>query len=127
MAMAHLAARCCPSGGRTGLASRPAPSFRAGAPRRATRLVPSAAAADVGAAGSGVQDILGELRAGLQEAVKAEDYATAARIRDRISLLEQEDPVVQAEQALAQAIAEQRFEVRCLAAPLAAVVKGSSG
>jgi hypothetical protein len=55
---------------------------------------------------------LEDLRSGLQEAIKAEDYASAARIRDRIAELEQADPVVQAERELEAAIAEERFEVR---------------
>lgn len=54
---------------------------------------------------------LDDLRAGLQEAIKAEDYGTAARIRDRIAQVEQEDPVVTAERELEQAVAEERFEV----------------
>jgi hypothetical protein len=55
---------------------------------------------------------LSELQDGLQEAIKAEDYAAAARIRDRISEFMQEDPVLQAEARLEAAIREERFEVR---------------
>lgn len=54
---------------------------------------------------------LEDLRSGLQAAIKAEDYATAARIRDRIAELEQADPVVQAQRELEAAVAEERFEV----------------
>ena len=54
---------------------------------------------------------LAQLREGLAEAVKAEDFATAARLRDRIAETEAADPVVRAERELEQAIAEERFEV----------------
>lgn len=54
---------------------------------------------------------LADLRSGLEAAVKAEDYQTAAQIRDRINELEQADPLVLAERELEQAISEERFEV----------------
>ncbi|KAI3428176.1 hypothetical protein D9Q98_006556 [Chlorella vulgaris] len=53
---------------------------------------------------------LADLRSGLEAAVKAEDYQTAAQIRDRINELEQADPLVLAERELEQAISEERFE-----------------
>jgi hypothetical protein len=62
-----------------------------------------------GSVGSVEAPSLDELRQGLAEAVKAEDYASATRIRDRIAELEQTDPVVQTERQLEQAIAEERF------------------
>ena len=84
----------------------------AGTPLPRRRL--AAAAAQSGSSGSGsVQaSSLSELQDGLQEAIKAEDYAAAARIRDRISEFMQEDPVLQAEARLDAAVREERFEVR---------------
>lgn len=76
------------------------------------RRRPAATAAQSGSSGSGsVQaSSLSELQDGLQEAIKAEDYAAAARIRDRISEFMQEDPVLQAEARLDAAVREERFE-----------------
>lgn len=81
-------------------------------PPRGRLLVPAAAAQSAASDAPSQALSLVELRSGLEEAVKAEDYATAARIRDRIAQYEREDPVLQVEAQLAAAVAEQRFQVR---------------
>ncbi|PIN18777.1 hypothetical protein CDL12_08534 [Handroanthus impetiginosus] len=50
------------------------------------------------------------LKQQLEVAAKSEDYKEAARIRDSLKLLEEEEPVLRLQRLLKEAIAEERFE-----------------
>ena len=49
------------------------------------------------------------LKAALEQVVKAEDYATAAKVRDAIRTVEQKDPLVSLQSELEAAISEERY------------------
>lgn len=98
----------CPAGPQQ-QALRAAGIARAAPARRQTR--PLIVAQAGGGGSSTATPTLSDLKRSLDEAVKGEDYAAAASIRDRIAELEQQDPVLQLEAQLEEAIAEQRYEV----------------
>eukprot|EP00878_Enallax_costatus_P028939 GHUV01031306.1.p1 GENE.GHUV01031306.1~~GHUV01031306.1.p1 ORF type:complete len:195 (+),score=34.10 GHUV01031306.1:135-719(+) len=50
------------------------------------------------------------LEAALKEAVAAEDYASAARIKEQLHLLDLQDPLVGLRMALDKAVAEERYQ-----------------
>lgn len=51
------------------------------------------------------------LEAALKEAVASEDYASAARIKEQLHLLDLQDPLVGLKMALDKAVAEERYQV----------------
>lgn len=51
------------------------------------------------------------LEAALKQAIAAEDYASAARIKEQLHLLDLQDPLVGLRMALDKAVAEERYQV----------------
>lgn len=83
--------------------SRPAvPQAR----RVAARVAPPGAA---GSTASGAAEVA-DLRRDLAVAIQSEDYAAAAQLRDRITELESQDPLLAAQAELEAAVREERFE-----------------
>lgn len=58
-----------------------------------------------------------ELQQALKTAIAAEDYATAARLKEQITEIEMQDPLVGLKLALDAAIAEERYAVSSSQAP----------
>jgi ApaG protein len=54
--------------------------------------------------------MLQRLRKQLLEAINMEDYSTAAQVRDFISIVVRQDPVLSARQALQRAVSEERYD-----------------
>ena len=52
-----------------------------------------------------------ELQKALKQAIAAEDYATAARLKEQIVEIEMQDPFTGLKWALEEAIAEERYAV----------------
>lgn len=58
-----------------------------------------------------------ELEKAMKEAIAAEDYATAAKLKEQIWDIDMQDPLTSLKSALEGAIAEERYDVRSIHKP----------